>query len=263
MFWGIATKRVRIPNVEIMHKMLDIQSLNELATKGSLEVTAISAAHYPNVADRYRIMSCGASVGHKYGPRVVAAHPMRESELQGATIAVPGQHTTSWMLYQIMAPPPGQAVFMNFDDVEAAIKNEQVDAGILLHEGQILYKERGFYPVLDLGFRWFEEFSLPIPLGLDLVSRSISSTLAQDATNALGRSIKAARANEDAALDYALQYGRGLSKDDARKFVRMYVNDDTEDMGQEGRAALTALFKAATDRGLLSSSPPLDIIQAH
>ncbi len=263
MYYGLAKRIVQIDGYEIGHHMADIQSLNVLAEAGDLPVTAISAAHYPKIADKYRIMSCGASVGRNYGPVVVTTREDLDVEgLSGCTIAVPGEFTTSWMLFQIFGPDDFTPLFLDFDEVEDAVKSGRADAGILLHEGQILFEQRGFRSLLDLGKRWFSETGLPIPLGLDVVNRSLGGDLGQSVTNALRASIEYAQTNEDDALDYALSYGRGIGREDGRRFVRMYVNEDTVDMGDEGRAALETLFSMAVSKGIIRESPPLDIIQA-
>lgn len=262
MFYAMDKGFVTIPGHTIGHHMEDIESLNKLAEVGEIPVTAISAAHYPAVADKYRIMSCGASVGRNYGPVVVSAKPMKEKELLGKRIGVPGEFTTSWLLYRIFAPPYSEAKFYNFDDVGSAVKDGEVDAGILLHEGQILYKQQGFHGVLNLGERWFEKTELPIPLGLDLVNRNLGEELSQQIADASKASIEFAHANEDDALDYALGFGRGIDREDGRKFVRMYVNEDTVDMGEEGVRALETLFGLAAARGIIDEVPELDLVQA-
>ena len=264
MFCGLAKEVVKIPGYTVGHKMEDIQTLNELSERGELPVTAISAAHYPNIADKYQIMSCGASVGRNYGPVVVSTGSVRdESDLHGKTVAVPGAFTTSWMLFQLFGPTSFTPLFVDFDAVEPAVKSGEADAGILLHEGQILYAQRGFTAILDLGKRWFDETGLPIPLGLDVVRRDLSDDLRQAIADALKASIDYAHAEEDEALDYALTYGRGISREDGRRFVRMYVNADTADMGEQGIAALRELFGRATQRGILPEVPPLDVVQAR
>ncbi len=264
MFYGLAKSFVQIDGYEIGHHMVDIQSLNVLAETGELPVTAISAAHYPKIADKYRIMSCGASVGRNYGPVVVTVRDDLDlAELRGCTIAVPGEFTTSWMLFQIFGPDEFEPLFLDFDEIEDSVRSGVADAGILLHEGQILFEKRGFKSLLDLGRRWFAETGLPIPLGLDVVNRSLGDELGQRITNALKSSIEYAHANEDEALDYALGFGRGIDREDGRRFVRMYVNDDTLDMGDEGRAALETLFGLAADRGIIDEVPPLDVIKAN
>ena len=264
MFYGLATGAVEIPGYEIDHYMADIQSLNVAAEAGELPVTAISAAQYPKVADKYRIMSCGASVGRNYGPMLVTADPgVTFDDLGGRTVAVPGEFTTSWMLFQIFCPHEIVPRFLDFDAVEEEVHSGRADAGILLHEGQILYERRGFTPLLDLGKRWYEATGLPIPLGLDVVNRSLGDAMCRQIADALKASIRHAHANEDDALDYALGFGRGIGRADGRRFVRMYVNDDTVDLGVEGLEALRQLFGMAAERGIISDVPPLDVVQAN
>ena len=264
MFCGLAKEIVKVEGYTVGHKMADIQTLNELSESGELPVTAISAAHYPKIAAQYQIMSCGASVGRNYGPVVVSRGAVgSEADLAGKTVAVPGEFTTSWMLFQLFGPDDFRPLFTDFDSVEDAVINGDAHAGILLHEGQILYEERGFNAVLDLGRRWFDETGLPIPLGLDVVRRDLPNPLRQSIADALKASIEYAHANEDIALDYALTFGRGIGREDGRRFVRMYVNDDTVDMGEQGISALRTLFSRATQRGILSEVPLLDVLQAR
>ncbi|MBT4125541.1 MAG: ABC transporter substrate-binding protein [Chloroflexi bacterium] len=263
MFFAMEEKIVEIPGYSISHHMEDIESLNVLAATGKLPVTAISAARYPDVAEHYRIMSCGSSIGRNYGPMVVSVDPMTEADLEGKTVAVPGRFTTSWLLFQIFGPKNCTPLFVDFDDVGPAVTEGRADVGILLHEGQILYEKLGFHGIMSLGEKWHEATGLPIPLGVDLVSRHIGEELAQTIADASLASINYARANEDDALKYALGFGRGIDPADGKKFVRMYVNEDTVDMGQEGRSALEKLFSMAVERGVLAELPELDIIQAN
>ena len=263
MFFGLAKGHVEVEGYDVGHYMADIQSLNVLAEEGDLPVTAISAAHYPKIADKYRIMSCGASIGRNYGPVVVTVRDdLEPCGLGGCTIAVPGEFTTSWMLFQIFVPEAVKPLFLDFDEVEGAVKSGRADAGILLHEGQILYESRGFRSLLDLGKSWFAETGLPIPLGLDVVNRSLGEGLCRKIAKALKSSIECAHANEDDALDYALGFGRGIGREDGRRFVRMYVNADTVDMGADGKSALETLYAMASSRGIIDGSPQLDIVQA-
>ncbi|MDA1256561.1 MAG: ABC transporter substrate-binding protein [Chloroflexi bacterium] len=260
MFYALAHKYVTVPGQEIEHVMEDIESLNNRATTGDLDVTAISAAQYPQIADKYRIMACGASIGRNYGPVIVARSPMSPSDLAGKKIGVPGEFTTSYLLLRIFVDVPYTPVFLDFDAVGAAVDDGTVDAGILLHEGQILYERQGYHKVLDLGVEWFSSTNLPIPLGLDCVHRRMGEERQLAVAKALHDAIVFARANEDDALDYALQYGRGIGKEDARKFVRMYVNEDTVDMGDEGRRALEQLFRMAAERGIIAEAPSIDLV---
>ncbi len=262
MFFAMEKKYIEIPGYSVAHHMEDIESLNILAATGKLPVTAISAARYPDVAEHYRIMSCGSSIGRNYGPMVVSVDPMTEADLEGKRIAVPGQFTTSWLLFQIFGPSNCEPLFLDFDDIGPAVEEGRADVGILLHEGQILYEKLGFHGIMSLGEKWYGATGLPIPLGIDLVSRHIGNELAQTIADASLASINYARANEDIALEYALGFGRGINPADGKKFVRMYVNEDTVDMGEEGRHALEKLFSMAVERGVLGELPKLDILQA-
>ena len=262
MFYALAKGLVRIPGRTVDHVMEDIESLNKRASSGELDVTAISAASYPGVALHYRIMSCGASVGRNYGPVLVARERLSPGDLSGKRVGVPGEFTTSYLLFRIFVEADCVPVFLDFDDVGPVVRDGRVDAGIFLHEGQILYERQGYAGVLDLGKRWFEETGLPIPLGLDVVHRRLGPDQGQAVADALRASVVYAREHEDEALDYALAFGRGIEREDARRFVRMYVNDDTEDMGEEGRRALETLFTMAAERGLIREAPDLDIVQA-
>lgn len=260
MFYALAHGHVTIPGREIQHVMEDIESLNNRAITGDLDVTAISAAQYPQIADKYRIMACGASIGRNYGPVIVARTPVTPSGLAGKKIGIPGEFTTSYMLLRIFVDAPYTPVFLDFDAVGPAVDDGTVDAGILLHEGQILYERQGYDKVLDLGEAWFSSTGLPIPLGLDCVHRRMGEEQQRSVAKALHDAIVFARANEDEALDYALQYGRGIEREDARKFVRMYVNQDTVDMGDDGRRALETLFEMAAQRGIIAEAPPIDLV---
>ena len=244
----------------IEHVLEEIQALNVRAKRGDLEVTAISAAVYPEVAQHYRIMPCGSSVGRNYGPALVSKTPVNADELTGKRIALPGRHTTAYMLLQIYMQTPFEPVFLNFDAVDGAVQRGEVDAGVLIHEGQIRSNELGFHRVLDLGEWWFEKTGLPIPLGLDMVHRRLGDDLGCKVAKALQDAIIYTRAHEDDALDYALQFGRGIDRETGRRFVRMYVNEDTVDFGEEGRKALETLYRLAAEKGIINEAPPLDIV---
>jgi 1,4-dihydroxy-6-naphthoate synthase len=260
MFYPLAKGIITVPGYEITHVLEEIQALNQRALTGDLEVTAISAAVYPQVAQHYRIMPCGASVGRKYGPAVVSKNPLQAKDLGGKRIAIPGQFTTAYMLLRIYMSQPFEPVFMSFDAVTEAVQQGKVDAGIFIHEGQIREREMGLHKVLDLGRWWFDDTDLPIPLGLDMVHRRLGDALGRQVTQALHDAIVFSRTHEDDALDYALAFGRGIDKETGRKFVRMYVNQDTEDMGQDGRKALETLFARAATKGIIKEAPPLDLV---
>ena len=262
MFYGFASGAVTIEGFEVQQVLEDIESLNRRAFKGELEVTAISAGAYPQLADKYRIMVCGASVGRKYGPIVVSNAPLDGDGLAGKRIGIPGEYTTAYLLLRIYLDKPFTPVFLNFDEVGEAVKDGRVDAGLIIHEGQITWKQEGYENVLDLGETWGNDTGLPIPLGLDMVRRDLGDTSARAVVKALGASIQHAMDNEEDAIDYSLPFGRGIDKETCRRFVRMYVNQDTINMGEEGRKALETLYKRAHGRGLISAVPPLDIIES-
>ena len=261
MFYALATGKVSIEGYEIQQVLEDIESLNQRALRGELEVTAVSAAAYPSVADKYRIMVCGASMGRSYGPIVISTAPQGAAGLEFKKVAIPGENTTAYLLLRIYLAQPFTPVFVPFDAVGETVRAGEADAGLVIHEGQITWKEQGYAKLLDLGQAWGEETGLPIPLGLDIVRRDLGDDLAMKIARALQASVHYAIAHEEEALDYALPYGRGVDRDTCRRFVRMYVNEDTVSMGEDGRAALEALYARAHERGLIPTVPPLDILQ--
>jgi len=260
MFFALAKEHITIRGYRVDHVMEDIETLNKRAMTGELPVTAISAAVYPDVADKYRIMSCGSSVGRNYGPLLLSKTPMRLVDLVGKRIGIPGSFTTAYMLLRLYMTAPFEAIALDFDRVMDAVRAGEVDAGLIIHEGQLTWPGSGLHKVLDLGQAWMEDTSLPIPLGLDVIHRALGEEKTQAIARALKDSIVYAREHEDEAIDYALQFGRGIDRETCRNFVRMYVNDDTVDMGDEGRRALETLYSRAVARGILAKLPPLDVI---
>jgi len=242
------------------HVLDDIETLNRRARAAELDVTAISAAAYPQVQHLYRIMSCGASVGRSYGPIVLAREPLSIDALAGKRIAVPGPHTTAYLLFRLYVHGEITPVMMDFDRIMDAIVSGEVDAGIVIHEGQLTWPSSGLKLILDLGAAWMEDTGLPIPLGLDVVRRGLGASTMDAVARALKDSIQLAHREEEEAVDYAMQFGRGVDRETCRKFVRMYVNDDTVDMGDDGRRALETLYSRAVQRGLLATPPNLDIL---
>ena len=259
MFYALAKGKVPLDGFKIKHVIEDIQSLNQRALTKDLEVTAISAAVYPMVADDYWILSCGASVGRNYGPIVVAEKKLSEKDLKGKRIAVPGLQTTAYLLLKIFLGD-FEPVVMDFAAIIGAVKRKEVDAGLIIHEGQLNYASFGLAKCMDLGESWFKKFSLPIPLGLDVVRKDMGLPFAKKLNRTLKRSIAYARDNHDEALVYALKFGRGIPAGTASKFVGMYVNEDTLDLGEEGKAALEKLFKSGAERGLFSDPGLISVI---
>jgi 1,4-dihydroxy-6-naphthoate synthase len=260
MFYAFAKEKVTIEGYAIEHVMEDIESLNRRAMEGELDVTAISAAAYPQVADKFRIMACGASVGRNYGPMLLCKEKVCLADLAGRRIGIPGPHTTAYLLFRLYMTDAFQPVMLPFDSVMAAIESDEVDAGVIIHEGQLTWKDSGLFNVIDLGEAWMKDTGLPIPLGLDCINRKFDDDMQRTITNAMAASIRYARTHEEEAIDYALEFGRGIDRDTCRAFVRMYVNDDTQDMGDEGKRALETLFSRAAERGIINEVPELDII---
>ncbi len=258
MFWAMASGRVAVQGYSVEHVMEDIESLNRRARTGELEVTAISAAAYPLLAGTYRILGVGSSIGRAYGPMVVARKAI-DPGLGEQRVAVPGEYTTAYLLLRLFAAG-FEPVFTPFDRILDAVAAGQVDAGLIIHESQVTYEREGFLKVLDLGEAWDRATGLPIPLGLNSVRRDLGLDVAERVRDALLASIREAQAHENEALDYALQFGRGVDRETGRRFVRMYVNEDTLDMGDEGRAALESLYARAVERGIFEAVPPLDIV---
>ena len=263
MYYGIASGNVKLDNFKISHLMEDIESLNIRSEKGELDVTAISVAHYPKIMDKYQIMNCGSSVGRNYGPILVSKNYKSVDELKGKKIAIPGKFTTSYMLFQIFVDIELDVEFMHFENIMPSILDGSVDAGVILHEGQVLYEKDNLIKIIDLGEEWFKKTNLPIPLGVDLVNRKFDLSTRKDLTDVFYRSVKYAIENEDEALKYAMTYGRDLTLKEARKFVRMYVNQDTLDMGEEGYKATVTLLTLGKEKGIISSIPEIDIIFPH
>ena len=259
MYYALAHGKVRVGNYEVQHVMEDIESLNMRALSGELEGTAISAGAYPQVADKYRIMSVGSSIGRNYGPMIVARSDRADTSLQNARVAIPGTYTTAYLLLRLYAEG-FEAVPIDFDKIMPAVQNGEVDAGLLIHEGQVTYSDEGLVKLLDLGEAWGQDTGLPIPLGLDMVRRDLGEEMAVLMAESLRDSIQYAFDHEDEALDYAIKFSRGIERETCRRFVRMYVNDDTLDMGEEGKRALEILYSKAVARGIIDAVPPIDLI---
>jgi 1,4-dihydroxy-6-naphthoate synthase len=260
MFYGLAHGHVRIRDYRIEHVLEDIESLNRRAAQKDLEVTAISAHAYPRVADAYHILSTGASMGRGYGPVMVATRPMTLADLRGKRVAIPGPWTTAALLTAIYAEgyTPVEIVF---DDIPRAVLAGEVDAGVVIHEAQLTYAGMGLVKIADYGELWAAETDgLPLPLGLDVVRADLGLELCQEINRGLKESILHARANLDDAIAYALTFGRGLDKELGKKFVGMYVSEDTVDMGQPGRKALRLLFERGAAKGVIPQVPELVVI---
>jgi len=257
MFYALTAGRVTIPGVRIEHVLEDIETLNRRSRTGELEVTAVSFATYILIADRYRMMDPGASMGKGYGPILVASQPVPAGDLEQRVVAIPGKHTTAALLLRLYVGDP-PLIEVAFDKIPQAVLEGQADLGLLIHEGQITHQQMGLTKVLDLGEVWRRDSGLPLPLGVNVMRRDLGEDLHRALSRGLRESIAWAHANVDEALEYAMRYGRGIDKETCRRFVLMYVNDFTLALGAEGRAAIERLFTLAHRRGLIEAVPPID-----
>ena len=260
MFYGFHTGDSTIPGCRVEHVLEDIQSLNRRAIgSADLEITAVSAHAYAHLADRYAVLACGASMGVGYGPIVVAREARTFDSLRGKRVAIPGALTTAALLLKIECPECVPVEVM-FDLIPQAVTAGEVDAGVIIHESQLTYEREGLVKVLDFGELWLRRDKLPVPLGLDIVRRDLGADLMHAVSAGFRSSIQCAMANEEDAIRYALQFGRGLDTSQGKRFIHMYVNELTLDMGEVGRAALHKLYSRAIESGVLNERPTLEVV---
>ncbi len=258
MFYGLSSGKVKLEGITIQHHLEDIQTLNERAFRGELEVTAISAHAYAFVSDKYWVMKTGASMGEGYGPVIVSKNYRSLDELAGKTVATPGALTTATLLFKIFTEGIKQ-VDVPFDQIMERVSSGEFDAGLLIHEGQITFQEQGFTKILDFGELWERLYGLPLPLGLDVVRKDLGEEMARKLSQGLRQSIHYGYTHQSDAIPYALQYGRGIDVKLGERFVKMYVSELTIDMGENGLKALQLLFRLGEERGVVPSIPPLDL----
>ncbi len=250
MFYALAQGLLDTEGVTFMHELGDIQSLNERALKGELEVTAVSFHAYAYLSDLYLLLPHGASFGDGYGPMVISASPVAASGLRGMKIAVPGRMTSAFLALQLFLPD-FEPVFMEFDQILPAVKAGKIQAGLIIHEGQVTYGREGLHRVVDLGAWWKELTGLPLPLGGNVIRRDLGPELIAKVSRLLHASIEYSLSHRRAALEYAMAFGRGLSTEEADRFVGMYVNDWTLSYGQRGKEAVRRLLAEAYEAGLI------------
>jgi 1,4-dihydroxy-6-naphthoate synthase len=271
MFYGMAKGLVDQGPYRFEHILQDIQTLNVRARAGELEVSAISIHAYPYVADKYALMSCGASMGDDYGPMVITTQPTDLANLKGKTIAVPGIMTTAFLALQLAigkAAPVGESgafnyVVVEFDQIPRYVKDGKADAGLIIHEGQLTYQSMGLHLVVDLGVWWKHRTGLPLPLGGNVIRRDLGRQVMQDVTDLVRRSIQFSLDHRHDAVQYALQFGRDLNPQLADQFVGMYVNHWTLDYGDRGRAAIDRLLSDGARAGLVPAVTAIDYVMAR
>src|SRR5947208_2284148 len=239
MFWGLASGAVSARGHEFEPAIEDIQTLNEWALEGRLEVTAMSLATLPHVADRYVLLPHGASMGTGYGPIVVARD---EVDLHDVEIVIPGRLTTAYLVLRLALGAP-RVRELPFDQILDEVRTGRADAGLLIHEGQLTYADAGLRKLLDLGAWWQDETGLPLPLGVNVARRDLDRL--DDVSDVLGEAIRVGLENRDEALAYAERFGRGIDRETADRFVAMYVNELTTAYGERGQQAIEELFRRA------------------
>mgnify|MGYP000935013382 CR=1 FL=1 len=251
MFYALAHNKVDTGDRRYKHELNDIETLNRWALEGRFEVTAVSIHAYAYLADKYALLSAGASMGEaNYGPRLVARRPMTLDEVRGVTVAVPGTMTSAYLVLKLFAPEI-ETVVMPFDTIPEAVATGRVEAGLLIHEAQLTYAEQELKLVLDFGAWWHERHGLPLPLGGNVVRRDLGDELIALIGADLRASIQYALDHRDDALDYALGFSGGLDRDRGNEFVGMYVNERTVDYGDEGREAVRLLLAEGAERGII------------
>ena len=259
MFYALATHKLATPGMKFTHVLSDIQSLNETALEETYDVTAISFAAYPSLSDKYILLDCGASFGEGYGPMVVAPHPVKPAEIAGKRIAVPGLKTTAYLTLKLLEPN-FEPVVTAFDKILDAVRDGVVDAGLLIHEGQLLFSQLGLHRVIDLGVWWQEQTGLPLPLGGNAVRRALGPELSRQIARTIRHSVEYALEHREEAMNYALQFARDMDADLADKFVGMYVNKWTLGYGEVGRRAVCELIERGTRAGLLPGPPTVEFL---
>jgi 1,4-dihydroxy-6-naphthoate synthase len=257
MFWALAHGRVDARGFEFEHVLQDIQTLNEWALQGRLEVTALSLHAYPFVQDKYVLLPHGASMGFGYGPIVVAREPVDLSEVE---IAVPGRMTTAFLTLRLHLGGNFAYREVPFDEILDEVSSGRADAGLLIHEGQLTYSSLGLEKIVDLGEWWLEETGLPLPLGVNVARRDLGDPVLADLSAVLAESIDAGLENRAEAMEYALRFGRGLKPELADRFVGMYVNDLTRSYGDDGRDAVRELLRRGEEAGAFSAPVQVDFV---
>jgi 1,4-dihydroxy-6-naphthoate synthase len=260
MFYALATQKIRSSVVTFRHVLDDIESLNRKALQSAYELTAISYHAYPYVADRYVLMASGSSVGDGYGPLVVSTRPLAPAELKGKRIGVPGKMTTAYLALKLFEPDI-QAVVTPFDKILDAVKEHSVDAGLVIHEGQLTYNRGGLHGVLDLGRWWKDQYSLPLPLGANALLRSLPYNVQSECCRLMRESIQYALDHQSEALQYALQFAGDLDSALAEKFVGLYVNHYTVDCGDLVPVAAQKLLDLGFEAGLIAHKTEVEFVR--
>ncbi|MGE5326835.1 MAG: menaquinone biosynthesis family protein [Deltaproteobacteria bacterium] len=260
MFYGLATKKVHTGKLKFTHVLEDIESLNQKAREEAYDITAMSFHAYAYLADRYVLLPCGASFGDRYGPIVVAKRSLGKDGLRKKRVAVPGRWTTAHLALRLYEPD-FEAVFTPFDRVLERVAAGETDAGVVIHEGQLTFAREGLRKIVDLGEWWHEQTHLPLPLGGNGIRKSLDLALVRKVSKLMQESIRYSLDHREEALEYALQFARGLDAPTADQFVSMYVNNWTLDYGARGRLAVQALLDRGHEKGILPNSIKAEFVE--
>lgn len=259
MFYGLATNKLDTGNLKFEHTLKDIQSLNEDAKRGVYDVTAVSFHAYAYVADKYALLPHGASIGDKYGPILVSREQHKPEDIGNLKIAVPGELTSAFLALRLYNQD-FEYVVIPFDEIIDEVKRGRADAGLLIHEGQLFYKEVGLDKVLDLGEWWFEKTGLPLPMGGNAIKRELGEELMHEVSRCLKSSIEFSLNNREDALAYAMQFARDMSPELADRFVAMWVNNLTLDYGERGREGVRRLLQEGYEKGIIPHKVEVEFI---
>jgi len=260
MFYALATKKVRSSKVTFRHILKDIETLNRRAMDGEYELSAISYHAYPYIADKYVLMASGSSIGDGYGPMIISTKPMDPEDLKGKRIAVPGTMTSAYLTAKLFQPD-FEAVVTPFDKITDAVREKTVDAGLIIHEAQLTFDREGFHRIVDLG-RWFKTcYGLPLPLGGNVLLRSLDPEIQSECCRLMRESIQYALDNHNEALEYALQFARDMEPRLAEKFVGMYVNHYTLDGGDVVPRAAQQLLDMGFEAGLIPKRVQVEFVR--
>jgi 5,8-dihydroxy-2-naphthoate synthase len=261
MFHALANDKIDTADLQFVHELQDIETLNRRAMKGELEVSAVSIHAYAHLLDKYALLPSGCSMGDKYGPMVISRRPMTVDELKRVKIAVPGTMTTAYLTLRLLLPGGFAYDVVPFDQIIGAVAAGKYDAGLIIHEGQLTFQNQGLYLVVDLGVWWQEKTGLPLPLGGNVVRRDLGPELMHRISEYLKQSIRYALDHRREALQHALQYARDMDVSLADRFVGMYVNDWTLDYGPRGREAVRRLLDEGHKAGIIPRPAAVDFVE--
>ncbi len=274
MFHALSENKIETHGLKFEHILQDIQTLNERALRAELDITALSLHAYAHVADKYALTSCGASIGDNYGPMIVARKPMSVPELRDTTIAIPGRMTTAYLLLSLFFGAKGdgsanskskiqnlKSQHVHFDEIIPQLKAAKFEAGLIIHEGQLTYAKEGLHKIVDLGEWWKSDTGgLPCPLGVNGVKKFLGYEMCRQLSDILKASVEYGLAHRAEGVKHAMKYGRDLTTQETDKFVGMYVNEFTVDMGTRGKQACQLMLDRAADSGLIPSKVEIEFV---